>query len=200
MKRVEFRKAVREKILVFDGAMGTELQKYGMKKGACPEELNLVNKELILRVNKSYVEAGSDIIETNTFGGNRLKLKPYNLEHKVKDVNKYAVAIAKEAIGNKKVLVAGSVGPTGELFYPEGNLTIDEAYDIFYEQMKALYDGGADLFIIETITDIEEYKIAVRAAQEFNIGLVAQMTFTEGTRTSPVLRLKYYVLLQKDLM
>ncbi len=183
MKRVEFRKAVREKILVFDGAMGTELQKYGMKKGACPEELNLVNKELILRVNKSYVEAGSDIIETNTFGGNRLKLKPYNLEHKVKDVNKYAVAIAKEAIGNKKVLVAGSVGPTGELLYPEGNLTIDEAYDIFYEQMKALYDGGADLFIIETITDIEEYKIAVRAAQEFNIGLVAQMTFTEGTRT-----------------
>ncbi len=183
MKRERFRRLVREKILVFDGATGTELQKMGMKKGECPERLNLEKSDMIYRVNKSYVEAGADIIETNTFGGNRIKLAAYGMENKIKEVNKAAVDIAKKAVGDKDVLVAGSIGPTGKLLYPEGDLTIDEAFDVFYQQMKALYEAGVDIFIIETISDIEEYKIAIRAAEEFDIGIIGQMTFTEGTRT-----------------
>lgn len=183
MKKTKFQSLLKKKILIIDGATGTELQKYNVPKDVCPDYLNITHPDIVYKINKSYVDAGADIIETNTFGANRAKLTHYNLQNKVKDINKAGVEIAKKACKNKKVLVAGSVGPTGQLLYPEGTLSIDEAYNIFYEQIKFLIHSGADLIIIETQSDIEEFKIAVRAAQMFDIGLIAQMTFTEGERT-----------------
>lgn len=183
MKKVEFQALLKKKILIADGATGSQLQKYDLPKNICPEELNLTHPDIICKVNKSYVDAGSDIILTNTLGGNRIKLKHYQLENKVKQINQSAVKIAQKARASKKVLVAASIGTTGHLLQPEGDLSIDDVYSAFYEQIKVMVQAGVDLILIETQTDIEELKCAIRAAKQFDIGVVAQMTFTQGTRT-----------------
>jgi 5-methyltetrahydrofolate--homocysteine methyltransferase len=151
-------------VLVSDGAWGTFLQKKGLKAGECPELWNLTKPEEVYDVAKSYIDAGADIIETNSFGGNYFKLKLFGLEDKVYEINKAAAEISRKAAGPSKYVI-GSVGPTGK-FLIMGDVTENELYDSFSKQCSALSDGGADAIIIETISDIEEAKIAIKAAKD----------------------------------
>ncbi|MCS7232705.1 MAG: homocysteine S-methyltransferase family protein [Synergistetes bacterium] len=173
-----------EKIMILDGAMGTELYKRGLPSTAIPEELNLSNPEIVKEVHKAYVEAGADIITTNSFGGNRIKLQSKGLSHKLYEINKKAAEIAKEASAGKS-LVAGSLGPLGRMIEPLGDLSFEEAVSIFKEQGLALADGGVDLFLIETAIDIMEVKAAILGLRELPIKkpIICSLTFTEGTLT-----------------
>ncbi len=178
----DFRGALRERPLVFDGSMGTMLQKLGLKAGACPDELVLTNPEMILKVHRGYRAAGADILTTNTFGANRLKLKEYGLEGKLAEINSTAAALAREAAGDE-AFVAGDLAPTGAFLEPVGDLSFDEALEIFTEQAAALKEGGADLVIIETMMDIREVKAAIMAAVDVGLPVAVTMTFDETMRT-----------------
>jgi len=178
----DFRRTLKKRPLLFDGATGTMLQKMGLKAGGCPDELNLTNPELLKKVHALYVEAGSDVITTNTFGANRVKLKEYGLEKKLTEINTAAVKNAREAIG-KSGFVAGCIGPTGRFIEPVGDMTFDEATDVFTEQAEALKKGGADLIIIETMMDIKEIRAAIIASNTTGLPVVATMTFDKTMRT-----------------
>ncbi len=172
-----------ENILVLDGAMGTMLQRLGMKTNLCPEIYNLQEAETIENIHREYIEAGCNIIQTNSFGANRVKLSQYGLGDKVGEINEQAVAIARRA-SNKKVFIGGNIGPTGKLIYPLGDLTFDKAYDVFHQQARYLIEAGADLIIIETMSDIQEAKAAVMAVKDIGqIPIVCTMTFQENMRT-----------------
>ncbi|MFQ5442473.1 MAG: homocysteine S-methyltransferase family protein [Thermodesulfobacteriota bacterium] len=178
----DFRSALRKRPLVLDGAMGTMLQRLGLKPGGCPDEVNLNEPGMVRKVHRAYVEAGSDVLATNTFGANRIKLKEYNLEDRLKDINVAAARLAREAAG-PKTFVAGDMGPTGFFIEPVGGMTFDEAVEVFSEQAGALKEGGADLIIIETMMDIKEMKAAIIGAKSHNLPVVATMTFDETMRT-----------------
>lgn len=168
------------KVLLCDGAMGTELQKRDLPSGACPEEYNISHPEIVRSIHKDYFDAGSDIVETNTFGANRARLKLHGYESRVREFCLAAVSLAKSVCPEGK-FVAGSVGPTGDLLEPLGNLPEQEAYDIFAEQIKALEEGGADAVYVETMMAVEEAVIAVKAAKEnTSLPVVASMTFELG--------------------
>ena len=137
------------RVLVSDGAWGTFLQAKGLQPGECPELWNITHRNEVLDIARSYVNAGSDIIETNSFGGNILKLAQYGLAGKAFEINEAAAAISREAAGSN-LHVAGSVGPTGKILMM-GEVTEEELYDAFAQQSKALEKGGADIIIIETI-------------------------------------------------
>ena len=162
--------------------MGTVLQGLGMKIGGCPDELNITNPEMIKEVHKGYIKAGSIVVTTCTFGANRIKLKEYNLDKKLTEINMKAAQNAREAAGKEK-FVAGGLGPTGRFLEPIGDLSFDEAVDIFSEQVNALKDGGVDLIIIETMMDIREMKAAIIAAKAPGLPVAATMTFDETMRT-----------------
>ena len=174
---------LKDEFLFFDGAMGTMLQKCGLKTGELPEELNITNCETILNIHREYLKAGADIITANTFGANRLKLKksPYS----VQEIINAAVKTAKHAVvefGNK--YVALDIGPTGMLLYPLGTLSFDDSYTIFKEQVAAGVSAGADLILIETMTDLYELKAAVLAAKEnSNLPVLCSMSFQDNGRT-----------------
>lgn len=169
-----------KKILLCDGAMGTELQRRGLKVGDCPEEYNLSHPEIIRAIHKDYFDAGSDIVETNTFGANRLRLKFYGLEDKVKEINSAAVFNVK-LVCPKNKFIAGSIGPLGELLEPLGNISEDFAHEVFAEQTKVLEKSGVDILFIETMMAIEEAVIAVKAAKEnTSLPVSASMTFELG--------------------
>lgn len=163
------------RMLVSDGAWGTFLQKKGLQPGECPEEWNLSRAEDVLDIAQSYVKAGADMIETNSFGANYFKLKNYGLENRVKEINQAAARISRKAAGSNH-FVMGSVGPTGKLLIME-EVTEAQLYDAFKEQSMALESGGVDAIIIETMTDLEEARIAVRAAKE-NTGCSVFCTMT----------------------
>ncbi|MDR5660065.1 homocysteine S-methyltransferase family protein [Serpentinicella sp. ANB-PHB4] len=172
-----------KKVLVFDGAMGTMLQKKGLVSGECPEIYNLNQKEIIKDIHSAYIDSGAHIIQTNTFGANRIKLKAYNLEGEITEINQEAVRLAKQE-EKENVLVAGDIGPTGKLLYPLGDLLFDEAYDVFFEQAKLLIDAGVDLLVIETMTDIQEARAAVIAAKDAgDVPIICTLTFDEKQRT-----------------
>ena len=145
--------------LISDGAWGTFLQAKGLQPGECPELWNLTHPEAVLDIAESYIKAGADTIETNSFGGNRFKLMSFGLEEQVYEINKKAAEISRQAAGDDKY-VLGSIGPTGKLLMM-GDVSEEELYDAFKEQAVALYEGGADALVIETMTDIEEATIAV---------------------------------------
>lgn len=160
--------------LVSDGAWGTYLFKLGLQPGDCPEEWNLKNSAAVLNIARSYIDAGSDIVSTNSFGGSRLKLKQYGLENAAFQLNKSAATISREAAGNK--IVFGSIGPSGK-FLITGEVEEGELYESYKEQSVALKDGGADAILLETFYDIEEAVIAIKSIRE-NTNLMIACSFT----------------------
>jgi 5-methyltetrahydrofolate--homocysteine methyltransferase len=166
------------KILLSDGAWGTFLQDKGMKPGECPEQWNITRRDDVLDIAKSYLLAGSDIIETNSFGGSVFKLSLYGHGDKVGEINQAAAEISREAAGKDKH-VAGSIGPTGKLLLM-GDVTENELYDAFREQAVALEKGGSDIIIIETMSALDEASLAVRAAREnTKCTVIITMTFSK---------------------
>ena len=170
-------------IEIFDGAMGTMLQAGGLKAGACPEMMNIESSEIVKNVHKAYIEAGSTIITTNTFGASAIKLEHYGLASRMRELNAAAVKIAKEiAVGRAKV--AGDIGPTGRFVAPLGDLDFEDAYINFYDQAKALAEAGADFIIIETCIDLQEMRAALLAAKDAcNLPVICQFSYSEDGRT-----------------
>ncbi len=171
-------------IHIFDGAMGTILQEKGLlAPGYCPELLNIDKPEEITAVHQQYVEAGSTIIETNTFGASPLKLSHYNLSDRAREINIAAVKAAKAAAGNT-VKVAGSMGPTGRFIKPLGDLDFEDAFENYKIQAAALAEGGADYILIETSIDLQEMRAALLAAKEVtSLPVICQLSFSEDGRT-----------------
>ena len=157
---------VRTRPLIGDGAMGTQLMLAGLEQGGCGEAWNLTHPDKVLGIQRRYAEAGSDCIITNTFGGSRIMLNRHGHAGDVPEVNKAAVAIAREAFGGKPGYVLGDIGPFGGLMEPYGDFTEAQVRDAFNEQARALVDGGADAIIIETQTGLEELGLGIAAAKE----------------------------------
>src|SRR5437763_14719537 len=171
-------------IHVFDGAMGTMLYSKGIYINRSYDELNLVAADLVREVHAEYVRAGADIIETNTFGANVNKLQPYGLEGSMREINIKAAGIAREAAGNR-ALVAGAVGPLGLRIEPYGPTSFDEAKAMFADQVSALLEGGVDLFVLETFSDISELHQAIRAVRELcDLPTVAHVTIQHDGHTN----------------
>ncbi|RUM43265.1 MAG: homocysteine methyltransferase, partial [Desulfurobacterium sp.] len=172
-----------ERIWVLDGGMGTMLMKKGLNVNFAPELLNVERPDVLVEIHREYVEAGADIIETNTFGSNRIKLSHYGLEDRVKELTAAGVKLAKEA-ARGKALVALSVGPTGVFVEPVGDFTFDDMVEIFKEQIEAGAEAGADLILVETMSDTKEAKAAVVAAREVcDLPVMVSMTYQEDGRT-----------------
>lgn len=171
-------------VYVFDGAVGTRLYDKGIYINRSYDELNLTSPDLVREVHDEYVKAGADIIETNSFGATRHKLQPYGLEGKLADINIAAARIAREAAGDK-AYVAGAIGPLGLRIEPFGPTSFDEAKDLFKEQAEALAEGGVDLFILETFSELPVIEQAVRAVREVSdLPIVAQMTIQMDGKTT----------------
>ncbi|SHK29092.1 5-methyltetrahydrofolate--homocysteine methyltransferase [Anaerobranca californiensis DSM 14826] len=167
----------RKKILLFDGAMGTQLNL------PYTEEANLTNPQLVKDIHQSYKEMGCDVISTNTFGANRIKLAQWQGVEKLVEINKEGVKIAKE-VAKDQILVAGTIGPTGQLLKPYGVLTFDQAKEIFAEQGKVLVENGVDFILIETMSDILEMKAAVVGVKEIaEIPIICTATFDQKGKT-----------------
>jgi len=162
--------------------MGTSLQENNLSQGSPLEELNLTQPDVVAAVHVSYGEVGVDVVETNTFGANRIKLSRYNLENRLEAINREGIKIAKEAVPS--CLVGASIGPLGTLMEPWGNLTEKKAFSVFREQVRTVAEGEADLVVIETMMYIEEAKVAVLAAKDVcNLPIVCQVTFARNGRT-----------------
>jgi methionine synthase / methylenetetrahydrofolate reductase(NADPH) len=173
--------------LLSDGAMGTILHQRGISFVDCFDSLNLSNPALVGEIHREYIDAGSQVIQTNTFGANRYKLARHGLEDKVKEINTAGVELARRVvIGTfKNIMIAGDVGPLGVRLAPFGRVKPEEARQAFFEQIKALLDAGVDLILIETMTDLYEIRVAVQTARAIDaaIPIVASMTYTRDDRT-----------------
>lgn len=165
-------------VLVGDGAMGTFLMQEGLKAGECPELINLERSQVLEKIARLYLEAGADIIQTNTFGGSPLKLAQYSLEDKTEEIN-IAAATAARRVADARVYVAASCGPCGRLLKPYGDTDPEEIYNGFERQIGALVDAGVDMICIETMSDLKEAALAVNAAKSVSkkIPVAATMTF-----------------------
>ncbi|KPK62293.1 MAG: hypothetical protein AMK73_06380, partial [Planctomycetes bacterium SM23_32] len=171
-----------KKLLVADGAWGTELAKLGLPVGEAPEAWNSRHPDKVRSIASAYVEAGADIVLTNTFGGSRLKLARSGLAERTDELNRLGAALSREAAGGQ-ALVFASVGPTGEFMEPVGTRTEPEMVACFAEQVKALCAGGADGIVIETMSDLNEARAALKAVREScELPAVACMTFERGVR------------------
>jgi homocysteine S-methyltransferase len=174
-----------ERVVVFDGAMGTMLYAKGVFINQCYDELNVKAPDLVRDVHAAYAKAGAEVLETNTFGANRLKLSQYGLELQVGEINREAARIARDVAGDDH-LVAGAVGPLGVRLEPYGPTSVEEAHLTFHEQMQALKEGGVDLFLLETFGDLAEISQGIRAARAVDptMPLIAQMTVGVDGRTA----------------
>ena len=171
------------KVLVSDGAMGSFLIDLGLRAGECPESWCVSRPESVRGILQAYVDAGSEIIETNSFGGNSVKLGAYGLAGSVAELNRAAAALAREIVGSRG-FVFGSVGPTGQFVKGEGGkIAAESLYDVFKPQVMALAEGGADAICMETMWSLQEAAQAIRAAKE-NTGLpvICTFTFNAGAR------------------
>lgn len=170
----------KDKFLFFDGAMGTMLQREGLQVGELPETLNITNPHIIKKIHQQYIEAGADVVTTNTFGANELKYS--SSQYSVEEVITSAVKIARDAAKDK--LVALDIGPTGQVMEPTGNLSFEAAYELFKKQVIIGEKAGADLILIETMSDLYEAKAAILAAKEnSSLPVFCTMTFQENGRT-----------------
>ncbi|HUR33365.1 MAG TPA: bifunctional homocysteine S-methyltransferase/methylenetetrahydrofolate reductase [Vicinamibacterales bacterium] len=180
---VPFSEALRDRVLVCDGAMGTMLYSRGVFINKSFDAMNLTQAALVEAVHQEYVLAGADILETNTFGANRIKLSSFGLADKLREINIAGAQIARRAAGDR-AYVAGAMGPLGIRIEPWGKTGVDEARDYFREQAQALLDGGVDLFILETFRDLNEVGAAIDAARSItDLPIIAQMTTEEDGNT-----------------
>jgi len=174
------------KPILLDGAMGTMLMDAGLESGGSPEEWNILHPERVKAIHQAYVEAGSQIFLTNTFGGTSFRLANHGLEDRTEELNAAAGKIARQVAdaADRDVLVAGSIGPSGQLFEPMGSLSIEKAVQAFREQASGLAEGGVDLFWIETMSDLEEVKAAVTGIREISdLPITATMSFDTHRHT-----------------
>ena len=170
-------------ILVSDGAMGSLLMAKGLESGACPESFNLSNIEILEEIATLYLEAGAEIIQTNTFGGSPLKLSNYSLEEKTEEINSRAVLAVKKNVKGR-AYVSASCGPCGKILKPYGDTEPEDIYNSFHRQLKALIESGADIICVETMTDVKESVLAIQAARSISssIPIIATMTFDKTPR------------------
>jgi 5-methyltetrahydrofolate--homocysteine methyltransferase len=169
-------------LLISDGATGTYLQQHGLEPGGCPEVLNADRPELIRQMAADYFAAGSDVVETNSFGGSRYMLAKYGHGDRVVELNRLAAEHASTSAPEGR-FVMGSIGPTGEFLEPSGTATEEEMYAAFAEQVEGLAAGGVDAVCVETMSDLGEIGLAIRAAKETaGLPVVATMTFDKGPR------------------
>jgi methionine synthase I (cobalamin-dependent) len=169
---------LREKPVITDGAWGTQIQNLGLEAGACPDAWNLENPAAIEKVAASYVDAGSRIILTNTFGASKLMLERHGLSEKAAAINRAGAEISRKAASDK-ALVFGSIGPSGKLFFT-GEVSEEELSDAFEEQAMGLAEGGVHGIVIETISELDEAKIALRAARKTGLPVVVSMVYDSG--------------------
>lgn len=190
MNKTVFKERVNQKIIILDGAFGTELQKQGMPAGVCPEQWVLDHPDSIVSIQKEYAAAGSNVVYTCTFSGNRMKLEEFGLADQVLEINRRLALLSREAVG-RSGLVAGDLSITGQFIRPFGPIPFEEAVAVFKEQVQGLLEGGVDLFAIETMTDLQEARAAVIAVKEScSLPICVTMTFDEDghtlTGTDPV--------------
>ena len=172
------------RVHVFDGAMGTLLYARGIFVNVCYDELNLSRPELVRQIHEEYVAAGAEIVETNTFGANPVKLSSFGLEERTEDINRAAVRLARDGVRGK-AMVAGAVGPLGIRIEPWGPTGLDEAEELFARQVAGLLDGGVDGFVLETFSDVSELACALRAVRAAcDLSVVAQATVGQDGKTS----------------
>jgi 5-methyltetrahydrofolate--homocysteine methyltransferase len=178
--------ALEKGILISDGAMGTMLQSKGLTDGGAPELWNVENPTAIEEVLEEYAAAGANLITTNTFGGTRGRLQMHGLEDRLFELNKAGAEIARKvADRHPGCYVMGDVGPSGELMEPMGTMTVDDAKELFADQIKALVAGGVDAILIETMSDLQEVEAAVKAAKEVapNLPIIVTFSFDTNLRT-----------------
>lgn len=180
MKREEFAHRLKNEVLILDGSMGAFLQARGLPDGYAPDLWNVEQPDAITEVHREYVNAGADILLTNTFGASRIRLGEYDAAHRVREINIAAAENARRAAGDKRVLVAGDIGPCGTTLQPGGELPFDEAVELFAEQARALVEAGVDIIAIETMFDLVEAKAALIGVRDVSrtIPVIAHMTFT----------------------
>jgi 5-methyltetrahydrofolate--homocysteine methyltransferase len=179
----DFLKEIEKRVLIHDGSKGYMLQKLGMKGGECGEYWNLTNPDAVRSIYRAYLEAGSDVIQTNTFPGNRIQLHKYSVDDKTAEINYWGARLAREEAGDR-AYVSASIGPTGILMEPAGELGFDKAHEIYKEQVKAVTDGGADIINFETFTDLAELRIALLAAKEVSsLPVICSLAFENNGRT-----------------
>ncbi len=170
-------------IVVADGAMGTMLMARGLESGKAPEAINVERPEVLEEIARLYIEAGADIVQTNTFGASPLKLAKSNLADKTREINAAGVRAARNAAGNS-VFVSASVGPSGRILKPYGDTEPQEVYESFLAQITVLVESGIDALSIETMTDVSEALLALKAAKEAssNIPVIVTMTFEPAAK------------------
>ena len=186
MTKEQFRTLVNQKILVLDGATGSNLQRAGMPTGVCPEQWILEHPEVLVKLQTDYINAGSNIIYAPTFTCNRIKLEEYGLEDKLYEMNRKLVELSKEAVAKTgyRAYVAGNLTMTGRQLYPIGKLTLEELIEVYKEQISVLADAGADLLVVETMMSLAEARAALIAAKETcDLPVIVSMTYNEDGRT-----------------
>lgn len=183
MTKKEFKDLLSKKIVVLDGATGTNLMEAGMPVGVCPEKWVIEHPQVILKLQRDYVESGADIIYASTFTGNRIKLAEYGLENEIKQINTELVSLAKQATGDR-ALVAADLTMTGKQLYPMGDMMFDELVEVYAEQAKILDEAGADLFVVETMMSLQECRAAVLAIKSVSdLPIMVTLTYNEDGRT-----------------
>ncbi len=183
MTREEFRALTAERIVLLDGATGTNLQKAGMPVGVCPEQWILENPEVLVELQKAYVAAGTDILFAPTFTANRIKLAEYGLQERLVEMNRELVALSKRA-ASEHTLIAGDLTMTGEQLYPLGELQFEELVEVYKEQVQVILDAGVDLFVVETMMSLQECRAAVIAIRELcDLPVMVLLTYNEDGRT-----------------
>ena len=181
----DFREALDSgRVILLDGAMGTEIYRRGVFINRCFDDLSRTDPNLVREVHTEYRKAGAQVLETNTFGANRFRLQGYGLESQVNEVNAAAVGLAREVAGDE-LYVAGSIGPIGVRLEPYGATARSEAREAFREQASALAEGGVDLFLLETFSDLEEIRQAVQGCRDAaDLPLIARLTIQPNGETT----------------